>query len=235
MSNRKYKIGIPGWMIKGTFGVSKSYAGFIRKFGEMIVLDPDHEIRIDLNCIVLPGGADVDTRRYGQAPDVLTGNPDIFKEYFDTVHLPKYIEMGVPIFGICRGMQSLWVHFGGKLSQDMMLDREIYDHPTNELDDPCSPMHIASVDDDVLSMRFNDGKNFIHVNSRHHQVVDDTRDIPECLQIISRETENQTVEAFMHKELPIVAFQHHPEDCYTHLTYKIFADLIENKGTNLRR
>ena len=39
-------------------------------------------------------------------------------EYFDTVMLQKYIDAGVPIFGICRGAQTMIAHFGGKLDQD---------------------------------------------------------------------------------------------------------------------
>ena len=226
--NKKFKIGIPVWEIgKNTLGVTKGYIGFCRRFGEVVFLDPEHELREDLDCIVIPGGADVDTKRFGQAPGLFTGKPDIYKEWFDFEYLEKYIQQGTPIFAICRGMQSLWVHFGGELHQDLMLDCDSWDHSTNDADDPFKVMHQATVEP-AYALNRNKGQRRFAVNSRHHQVCDETI-TPEGLDVFSRCIIDQTVEGFIHITLPIVAFQHHPEDCHSDLAYTMMADLLETK------
>jgi putative glutamine amidotransferase len=229
---KKLKIGIPVWEVgPNTLGVTKSYIKFIKRFGNIIYLDPEHELRTDLDGIILPGGADVDTRRYNQAPGLYTGKPDIYKEWFDFDYLPKYIEIGTPIFGICRGMQSLFVHFGGSIHQDIGMDCNIWDHPTNEDKDPWSAQHQASIEQEFLIPMNNDRYEFA-INSRHHQVVNDETK-PEDIIIISRaKTKNQsdsTIEAFIHNKYPIVAFQGHPEDCFTPLAENLFKYILNNK------
>ena len=101
-----YKIGIPGWKIgDNAFGVTTSYMTFVAQYGEPVILLPESEIRKDLDLLILPGGLDIDASRYGQIPGYLNTKTDLFKEYFDKEHLPEYIEMKTPIFGICRGHQ----------------------------------------------------------------------------------------------------------------------------------
>lgn len=231
MQKKRLKIGLPIWEIgKNTLGASKSYIGFARRFGEVILLDPNHEVREDLDCVIIPGGADVDTIRYNQAPGLFTGKPDIYKEWFDYEYLDKYIKLGTPLFAICRGMQSLWVHFGGQLHQDLGMDCNSFNHLTNPIEDGCKVMHKASVDP-IYAKELNRGKTRFGVNSRHHQVCDETTNTPEGLDVFSRCEIDNTVEGFVHKTLPIVAFQHHPEDCYSELAYAMMAQLVETRKT----
>lgn len=232
--SKTYKIGIPVWEVApNVLGATKNYISFIKKFGECILLDPEHELRTDLDMIVLPGGADVDTKRYNQAPGPYTGKPDIYKEWFDFEYLPKYLGLKIPIFGICRGMQSLWVEFGGKLHQDLAYNCDIYYHPTNDQKDPFSPMHLATVETNImLALNDKNCKESFLVNSRHHQVVnEDTK--PNCLHVFSRHSDKNssdiTVEGFVHKTLPVVGVQHHPEDCPSVLTTNIMKALLKYK------
>jgi gamma-glutamyl-gamma-aminobutyrate hydrolase PuuD len=143
-------------------------------------------------------------------------------------YLEKYIQQGTPIFGICRGMQSLWVHFNGQLHQDLMIDANSYNHKTNDAEDPFKIMHQATVST-AYAQNLNKGRRMIGVNSRHHQVCSEDNGIPEGLDVFSRCEIDDTVEGFIHKTLPIVAFQHHPEDCYSELAYNMMDELLKTK------
>lgn len=71
----------------------------------------------DFDMLVLPGGADVDPKRYGEKPDPLCGRVNLQYEHLDLNFLPKWLATGKPIVGICRGMQTLNVAMGGSLYQ----------------------------------------------------------------------------------------------------------------------
>jgi putative glutamine amidotransferase len=233
------KIGIPFWKVgDNSFGSTISYIMFAERFGEVVPLMPTHEIKEDLDLLILPGGPDVDPSRYGQMPGWFTGKPDVFKEAFDKIYLPRYIEARVPIFGICRGHQSLAVHFGGKLIQHM-------DHETNDIaKDPYSAMH-----DIIFTPAFQVRQRFTNqiklpVNSRHHQAVDELS-LPDELIVLAKHKSfdknnrvgesDGTVEIIAHTELPIVSFQMHPEDMYEPLTNsfvrRIINQLIATKNS----
>lgn len=204
-NNIKRKVGLPIWKTgENSIGSTLSYIYFAQQFGEVILLMPDQSIREDLDLLILPGGADVAPQRYGEFPNFLTGKPDLQKEYFDVWALPQYIALGVPIAGVCRGHQSLAIHFGSKLYQHM-------NHETNKTEDPFKCVHKAKIDTNALPnfQQFVD-KDILDINSRHHQTVNEGS-MPGCLTVIARHSEDNHVEAFTHKTLPIVGFQWHPK------------------------
>lgn len=98
------RIGIVGWGTgENSFGVSKPYLNYFKTYGEVFILGPNEEVDSTLDLLILPGGKDVNPLRYGQIPSLFTGYQEPLLEYFDVTMLPRYIEQGVPIFGICRG------------------------------------------------------------------------------------------------------------------------------------
>ena len=168
----KYKIGIVGWNTgDNSFGASKSYLTYLRQYGEVHIITPEQEVREDLDLLVLPGGADVDTTRYGELPEYYTTNPNMILEYFDRVRLPEYINNGQSILGICRGMQSLGVYFGAKLIQ------EIGGHPysTKSRSELVHKVWIydSTIPKDLLETKgAKGGEVYIETNSLHHQAID---------------------------------------------------------------
>lgn len=105
MATKKKRIGIPGWVIGDTtFGVKKAYLDFIAQFGKPVILAPGNYELEQIDLLLLPGGADVMPSRYNEFPTFQCGNPNIMLEAFDSIMLPKYIEAGVPVIGICRGI-----------------------------------------------------------------------------------------------------------------------------------
>lgn len=97
-------IGIVGHSTgENTFGTRKSYMEYFSQFGNVVILSPSDKV-VDLDLLVLPGGEDVDSSRYGQKPSFFNTAPNGYFEYFDKVMLPQYIEKNTPIFAICRGL-----------------------------------------------------------------------------------------------------------------------------------
>ncbi len=70
-----------------------------------------------LDGLVISGGADVDPGRYGAEPHERTAawRPD--RDAWEAALLTAAEARGVPVLGVCRGMQLMAVHAGGTLDQ----------------------------------------------------------------------------------------------------------------------
>ena len=101
-----------------TFGVNTAYVRFAEMTAFQIEEDHDPQISVisprskavqDVDLLILPGGADVLDE--STKPGYYTQKPNLFYEYFDRNVMPLYIEKNIPIFGICRGFQSINIRF----------------------------------------------------------------------------------------------------------------------------
>ena len=72
-----------------------------------------------IDGLLLSGGVDVDPLFYGEEPRPGLGRIDVAKDRVETSLIAKAIEIGLPILGICRGIQMLNVAAGGTLYQDI--------------------------------------------------------------------------------------------------------------------
>lgn len=70
-----------------------------------------------LDGLVISGGADVDPARYDDVPHPRTAawRPD--RDAWELAVLDAAEARGVPVLGVCRGMQLMAVHAGGTLDQ----------------------------------------------------------------------------------------------------------------------
>lgn len=195
-----YKIGIPAQdQPDNKFGVNINYLQFAYNFGRPIIIMPetpeDFQQIYKLDALILPGGADVDTKRYSNKPMLGTFNPNIYLEHFDNKILPLLFGK-MPIFGICRGLQTLNVLCDGTL-------RNLRFHPYSQHE--TDSVHMV---EDI-----NGGKiTKFKTNSFHHQAIDKLA-INFRKELILNENgfDGQVIEAISDYKNRIFAVQFHPE------------------------
>jgi len=70
-----------------------------------------------LDGLVISGGADVDPTRYGADAHPRTANWRPDRDAWELALLDAAAAVGLPVLGVCRGMQVMAVHAGGRLDQ----------------------------------------------------------------------------------------------------------------------
>jgi putative glutamine amidotransferase len=78
-----------------------------------------HAVIVRLDGLIISGGADVNPARYGETPDE---NVSVWYEDRDASELwllDAAKDVSLPVLGICRGMQLMAVHAGGRLVQHL--------------------------------------------------------------------------------------------------------------------
>ena len=144
--------------------------------------------------LLLPGGGDLEPWRYGQANTASCGlEPD--RDAAELELIDWFCTWKKPILGICRGIQTINVYFGGTLLQDVpghsaVSGRDRY-HSVR-----CIPSPLTRAC----------GEQCI-VNSAHHQVLDR---VGTGLQPVQWAPDG-VVEAVCHESLPVWGVQWHPE------------------------
>lgn len=220
------KIGIVGYPQKEGFGIPTAYLKFFSYFGIVhIIMHNEKEVRKDLDLLVLPGGPDVDTKRYlGENPLSLNiGTACPFRERFDDVLLPKYIENRTPIFGICRGHQSLAVFFGGKLEQHMF-------HETSPSSERTKKVHYLDLTSEV-DYYIPDINSLLRfeVNSLHHQVVSEEPKNSVILATYGNNSFKKDIESLAYVDYPAITVQWHPEEIWDSFSINAIKKLLKIK------
>ncbi|GJF27487.1 gamma-glutamyl-gamma-aminobutyrate hydrolase [Kitasatospora sp. NE20-6] len=113
------------WDTIRTVLLGERYPAVVQAAGGLAVLLPpdaaehaaDAVARID--ALVIAGGSDVDPARYGAArhPETVASEPE--RDAWETALLRAALDAGLPVLGICRGMQLLNVVCGGTLLQHL--------------------------------------------------------------------------------------------------------------------
>ena len=98
-------------------------AGVAGAGGVPMVLPPitgaAEEMARGIDGLLLTGGSDLDPAYYGEKPLPELGVILPERDAFEIAVLEHAVQRGVPVFGICRGMQVLNVALGGTLYQDL--------------------------------------------------------------------------------------------------------------------
>jgi putative glutamine amidotransferase len=99
------------------------YAAALERAGGVPVLLPPQAPRgaeavvARLDGLVISGGADVDPGRYDAEPGRHTASWRTDRDTWELALLDAADRRGLPVLGICRGMQVMAVHRGGSLDQ----------------------------------------------------------------------------------------------------------------------
>lgn len=72
-----------------------------------------------LDGLIVVGGADIDPARYGAARDPATGPARADRDTAESDLVALALKTGLPLLGVCRGLQMLNVVLGGTLHQHL--------------------------------------------------------------------------------------------------------------------
>ena len=183
--------------------------------GEPVMIPPSADLRAakalleGLDGLLLSGGPDLDPGYYGEAPIGELGMTIPEWDALEMVLLRLALQRGMPIFGICRGMQVLNVALGGTLYQDMpsQLGVDVLDH--RQASPKYEPTHEVEVLDDSYMAEIMDRQS-VEVNSYHHQGI---KVLANALTVTARSSDGviEAVESCDFSKSWLMGVQWHPE------------------------
>lgn len=160
--------------------------------------------------LVLTGGEDVDPSWYGAELSPLGDPPSQERDLFELALFAVARQQGLPILGICRGIQLINVALGGTLFQDLPSERPgSVDHsPSGPRNARSHPVRIQAGSRAAAAL---DATSLV-VNSLHHQAI---KDLAPGL-LATGWTEDGLIEAAESEPDAswILAVQWHPEEMY---------------------
>ena len=150
-----------------------------------------------IDGILMPGGADINPRTYGQ--DVASEHVydvDDLADDADVALVTFALQSGLPYFAICRGLQVTNVALGGTLVQHM-------DHPHQH--------HVAPVTFDSHVADLGLSTDTVQASCYHHQMIDQ---VAPGVEVIARSAEGYVEAAKFPAQSWAFGVQWHPEDNY---------------------
>ncbi|MBU6428977.1 MAG: gamma-glutamyl-gamma-aminobutyrate hydrolase family protein [Cyanobacteria bacterium REEB65] len=183
----------------------------------------------DFDGLLFAGGRDVDPLEYGESPATPTLDIDPERDAYELPLVRAAVTLGVPTFGICRGMQILNVALGGALFQDIPTQHlAATEHREGAFHDVeiASGSHLCRLA----------GSNRIETNSWHHQAIKLTDGLAPALRgtAVAPDGILEACEG-RREDLPgyVVAVQWHPErrsprdsEDFVRLSQNLFEDFV---------
>ena len=181
--------------------------------GDPVLLSPEADASerarafAAMDGLLMPGGADLDPRRYGEEPhpttQVESGRDELEADAWRAAR-----DRALPVLGVCRGMQAINVFNGGSLRQ------HVDGHDSPPFPSPAAQPHPVRIIGTsrlagILGMA---GSDVIEVNSYHHQAVSPDQ-VGDGLAVAGTTLDGAQVEAIEASDPDTWVFgvQNHPE------------------------
>lgn len=173
-AQKKPVIGVSCSIDGSTVEAGMTYIVSVRKAGGIPFIIPltTSETEIDeylekIDGLLMIGGEDVSPLLFGQEPSPFLGTVAPDRDTYDLALIRKAVKKGIPVLGVCRGVQCLNIAMGGDLIQD--IPSEVPDAIQHRQTGPRSyGSHSITVEKGSLMAKLL-GKEEVAVNSFHHQ------------------------------------------------------------------
>jgi anthranilate synthase len=181
--------------------------GAVGKGARLLLVDNDDCFIQTIANYARQTGAEVVTYRAGFSPDLIAqvapnlilispgpgrpadfGVPDLVK---------TAVRLGLPVFGVCLGLQGIVEAFGG--------DLDVLDYPMHGKRSMVRHREVGVFEG--LPEEFQVG--------RYHSLYARRETLPACLEVTAETTDGGIIMGVRHRELPIEAVQFHPESILT--------------------
>lgn len=216
-------IGITSYLERARWGawdtpavlIHEQYVAAVREAGGTpVVLPPgeDAEVLDRLDALILTGGADVDPATYGAEPHSTTDVPRTSRDSSEAALYRGARERGLPVLGICRGLQVMAVASGGSLHQDLpsIGAGPLHRMAPGTFTEHGATFEVGSVVAGVL------GVTATTVNSSHHQAVSQPGSLT-----VTGWAQDGTIEVCEDRAAPfVVGVQWHPEMTADHRLFR---------------
>ncbi len=163
--------------------------------------------------VVFSGGADLDPALFGRSPEAGLGLVDPVRDAFEVALYRAARARGLPILGICRGIQVVNVAEGGTLHQHLPAVEGTIQHEQRNIDYP--PFHALRLEPGSIAATAA-GTELVTVNSAHHQGI---KDLAPTLRATAY-ADDGLIEVVEAQDAPwLLAVQWHPE-----MNYALYPD-----------
>ncbi|MDD3214418.1 MAG: gamma-glutamyl-gamma-aminobutyrate hydrolase family protein [Eubacteriales bacterium] len=164
-----------------------------------------------LDGLLLTGGNDLDPLLFGESPVQAIMQVDPLRDRFEMMLVKEAYKRAMPVFAICRGLQTLNVALGGTLYQDLPTQytasdggQAILHKQTAPPQEPCHRVQFTA-GSPLIDIY---GRDRIKVNSLHHQAIK----TPAERLTVCAAAEDGVIEAVYDASMPFVwGVQWHPE------------------------
>ncbi len=189
-------------------------------------LDPDRadDVLDDLDGLVLCGGDDVDPTAYGASNDGRSHGTSSGADGWELALTRRAVDRGLPVLGICRGIQVVNVAFGGTLDQHVLAEDTPHPPTPEEPEAVMAQRHPITIRPGSRLAGVYGTEERV-VNTIHHQALDR---VAEGFQAVAWAPDG-IVEAIepVDPGTDVVAVQWHPEKIIEDGERALFADLVE--------
>lgn len=161
------------------YRLAGAYCRVVEKAGGIPVLLPpvarlERPLASFCQGLLLSGGGDFDPAFFGEVPHPALDTVDDERDRWEIALILKARAEGLPILGICRGMQAINIALGGSLYQDLPSQypcsggKRLIAHDQSAPEDQVT--HRVTISEDSLLYRIVESTE-IWTNSHHHQAV----------------------------------------------------------------